>query len=116
MTTTTEAKPIAMQHLSEIERRIIRKLVKTILEAGYIIKVRDEEDVVQDYTCDRNEILHAIGHTDMTTLVVRPVDPLGRPSFISLVHGNDNDVISDYGMSIAELVRPAEILADELDY
>lgn len=113
-----------IEHASEIERRIVGKLVECLFSAGYVITVNDgEEDVLVGMTAGKEDLIwKALASTDADTLRVSnhyindSAEALKRPkhSFVLLVWGNDADVISDYGVSLEEVIAPANELAESL--
>jgi len=80
--------------------RVIKRLIKEILEQGYLIYVADEEELVLTRSRNATAILDAIGNTEAT--VINVVDPLieDRIGHFLLVHDNSmyaEEVIADYG-------------------
>lgn len=89
-------------HLST-ERQIVDKLIDTILaNPTYTISVYDGGAWSLAASRDKEKITAEIAATDETTLRVRDTGSAdeGRPArvvgWVSLIHGNDADVISDY--------------------
>lgn len=110
----------AIENASDVECRIVGKLVRDLIAAGYVISLNDggEEDVLVGVT-DETLIFKALASSGADTLRVskkgsRPGTPRGT-SFVYLVWGNDCSVISDYGMSLEEIMRPALALSNELE-
>ncbi|AET42313.1 hypothetical protein DSS3P1_23 [Ruegeria phage DSS3-P1] len=106
-------------HLPVIEGQVIGKLLDTILaDPELYIEVHDEVEVSVELTRDRAAIERETAATGLTYYVVFRENPIGdrRIGFITLVHGKDEDVISDYtdNEEIAALVRPAEELSEKL--
>jgi len=106
-------------HASEIEKRIVYRVVTDLLAAGYVITVYDGQDEVLVGITDEKLIWPALSSTDADTLRVskrgsHPATPRGT-SFVYLVWGNDCDVISDYGVSLEHVLLDANRLAEELD-
>jgi hypothetical protein len=78
-----------------IERKIIELLLDTLFENGAKkIEVFDSEETSCEPTSDRKQIEEAIGITDETTLFICGESGL-RESFVWLVHGNGEDLITD---------------------
>lgn len=76
------------EFVSNIERRIITRILKRALAKGYSITVNDgEEDVVT--STDLATLQAEIGHTCETYLIIKDV------GWIWLVHGNEEDVVTD---------------------
>lgn len=83
-------------HLA-VERGIVDALIREAIARGMLIRVYDGEEWAHDVpTADYAEITREIAATDMTTLrLFWPV--AARPAGdILLVHGNGEDVVSDY--------------------
>lgn len=100
----TDLPPIP--HASEIEKRIVGKLVEALLAAGYTIGVNDGEDDVVSPNCNDAEIIYkALASTDADILLVRNPGT-GLKSFVALVWGNDAEIISDYGISLDAIIEP----------
>lgn len=102
-----------IENASEIERRIVGKLVTDLLAAGFAISVNDGEETTLEDSTDLAAICAAMGSTDSDNLYVsKPGLTPGR--WILLVWGNDVDVISDYSMSLEPFIAPANDLAEAL--
>jgi hypothetical protein len=88
----------SFKDISIIEQRIIRKLVNKAIGMGYEISVHDGEEfaVRKEIVC--SVILNEIGATDETTLhfYLNGI----RQGWILLIHGNDEDVVSDYSDNV----------------
>lgn len=100
-----------------VERRIVERVVKDLLKAGYQISVDDGGCVTLKRSRDRGAILAALATTDEDTLYVHKPDaaPGERAnSFVLLIYGNGEDIISDYGVSLEEVLSGANALADKL--
>ncbi|TXR49878.1 hypothetical protein [Phyllobacterium endophyticum] len=82
------------EHLSHIEKRIIKLVIEGALRRGWTIAVYDGEEWVLKPSSDAAAILKETAATDETVYSFRDEDgkTLGRMYF---VHGNDEDVISD---------------------
>jgi hypothetical protein len=102
-------------HASDVEKRIVGKVVELLLEAGYSITVNDGEDDTVEKSRDPVAIFPALCSTDADTLFVSLPGARTHFSFVLLVWGNDCDVISNYGMSLDAILKPANDLADELE-
>ena len=98
------------------ERMIVGKLVRDLLAADYVITVYDGEEDALVGSTDEVAIFKALASTDTDTLRVSKRGAAGgKFSFVLLVWGNDCDIISDYGISLEDVVRPALNLSEELD-
>ena len=103
-----------IKNASEIECRIVGKVVNDLLAAGYTVGVNDgEDDVVKPTNTDASVIFAALASTDMDCLLVRKPGS-SMKSFVALVWGNGVDVISDYGTSLETTLADANALAAEL--
>lgn len=101
-----------IKNASEIEQRIVGKVITDLLDADYFISVNDGEDDVVTDSKDAAEIFAALASTDTDTIHV--THPRKKRSFVFLVWGNDVDVISDYGVSLEDVLAGANALAEEL--
>lgn len=87
-----------------VENIIIRRLVGDLLKAGATISVQDGEEVVLQRSTKKHDILGAMQTTDEDRLFVHIPD---KPaSFVYLIYGNGEDVISDYGVSLEPIIAP----------
>lgn len=87
-----------MKDLNPTERRIIASVIAAALRDGLQISVNDGEETTVSRSTDRAAIADAIGTTDETTLTFwapKPDKAATRVGAIWLVHGNEEDVISD---------------------
>lgn len=82
------------------EARIITRLVRQILAAGHRIDARDEEAEDAVVTRTVAETLDRIGHTEQTVLDIyadaKSVADETPHGWFCLIHGNGEDVISDF--------------------
>lgn len=88
-------------HLSLVEGRVIGALIDVILaDPANLIEVHDECEMAVKATRDRAAIEKETAATGITYFVVyrRPAHCEGqeRQGFIMLVHGNEDDVLTDY--------------------
>lgn len=97
-----------------IERRIVRRAVRTVIAAGYSVSVYDGEGYSVKRSRKVSEIMANIGATDTDQLRLR--DAEGNPAgMILCVYGNDgHDVIADYSASLEEILGPVNVYADTL--
>lgn len=98
------------------EKLIVGRLVETLLAAGFTLSVHDDcegrgETVLKQST-DKAAIFAALASTDGDILYVHKPD--GKKSFVTLIWGNGTDIISDYGMSLDDIITPVNFYADEL--
>ena len=80
--------------------RIIKRLVKEILDRGYHIAVSDEEEPSLRPSRDATAILDAIGNTEVTVLNVVDMFTTHRIGHFLLIHDismDPEEIIADYG-------------------
>lgn len=111
MSLTTELNLAPIPHASTNEKLIVGKLVADLLAAGYALSVFDGGATTVEKSTDPAVIFPALSSTDSDILYAYKD---AKRSFVLLIWGNDCDVISDYGMSLDDVIRPANFLADEL--
>lgn len=102
-----------IEHASEIERRIVGKLVQDALAGGYSLSVWDGEEMTVVESTDPDEIYKALASTDSDILYIHTREK--NPPGVVLVWGNDCAVVSDYNTSLDGLLAGASALADELE-
>jgi hypothetical protein len=104
---TAAQRAVAKRHA--IEKRIARRLVQTLLKAGYLVSVYDGGAFPVKRSNKLTEILAGMFSTDIDTLKLRLASaPDAVAGFVQLVYGNDGyDVISDYSTSLDEPVMNA---------
>ena len=74
------------------EQAIARRILKAILAAGYSVRVHDEEGETSGATQDEATAWNDMGETGVDTLVVLNGRRIGS---ITLIWGNDEDLVSD---------------------
>lgn len=98
-----------------IEREVVSKVVDSLLDAGYLLSVEDEEndeDFIEKST-DKAAIMEAMFSMDDDTLVAYTKDG-GEDAFawVKFIYGNDgHDVIHDYTTNLESVLKAAEDLA-----
>lgn len=102
----------AISHATDNEKRIVGKLVTDFLEQGIGITVNDGEETVLLNSTDPDAIYAALGSTGQDNIYVMIS---GKRKWISLVWGNDVDVISYYHVSLEPYLAGANALANEID-
>lgn len=94
----------------EIERRVIRKYLMTLIKAGYILNVCDGEEQHAP-TGKVTELLEQITAVDEARVIVRAA---GTSSFLFFVMGNaPGEVLNDYGVSLEEVIAPINEWAEQ---
>lgn len=94
------------------ERDIVDRLIRAALDRGYLISVHDgEEYTAVKRSADYEAITAEVAATDETIFVIRTADHV-RLGSVTLIHGNDADVISDYtdNAELAALILWVEML------
>jgi hypothetical protein len=87
----------------DLERRIARRAVNGLLEAGYQLSVFDGEEITVKRSEKPGVIMHALGTTDEDKLIVhaprsKTDKNAPRVGFVWLVYGNSGyDLIADFG-------------------
>jgi hypothetical protein len=101
----------------ETERRIVSRIVKDAIKAGYSMSVYDGEEWVLKSCNEYQKTMRALFSTDEDTILFKTNDnrTVGR---VYLVYGNDDgfDVICDYTANevTENLLKGAEQLAEDL--
>jgi hypothetical protein len=94
-----------------VERRIVRRVVRALLAADYEITVDNGDDDYEiPWSRDFKVVNAALFATDEEHLLVRKtVGADLKNSFVFLVYGNDGwDVICDYGLSLDPIIEPIQ--------
>jgi hypothetical protein len=87
--------------MSPIEKVIVTKLVHLALDQGYAISVFDGEDYPLKRSRNEDQILDALASSDSDDLVLRDTEHGHRIGSITLIWGNDVEVISDHSDNAA---------------
>lgn len=102
--------------MQDIETKIAAYTIALALKRGFLVSIEDEEDVAVHPTTDRQELLSAMGQTDLSWVVLWSAagERLGS---IVFVHGNGVDVIGDYTdrEEVETIAVPAMHFAEALD-
>ena len=109
-----------MRHMSyenrvKVENTIIRVALRAGLALGWSVTVESYDD--EEITKSRKitEIVKALRATDYDNIKFYDKDGKYQGK-IFLVHGNDPwEIISDYSISIEEIVKPAMEKAEEIE-
>ena len=89
----------------QTESKIIRKAAKALLTEGYSIRVHDGTEFATDKTTKITEIMAECFATDTTSFIV--YDAMNtRAGWIQFIHGNGEDVISDYTTNLDTIMEP----------
>lgn len=103
-------------HASDIEKRIVGKLVADLLAAGHNISVHNGGDTAELFcSIDADEIYKELAASDQDELVMRNNATGTKSGWVRLVWGNGVDVISDYTTNLEKVLADANALACEID-
>lgn len=108
-----------IEHASEIEQRIVGKLINDLLDGGHALSIWNGGDEAElAHSTDAGAIYKALAASDEDEISVYVRSKPGewrRRGWIQLVWGNDTAVISDYSVNIEDLVSGAINIASELE-
>jgi hypothetical protein len=105
-----------IENASEIEKRIVGKLVRDILAAGYCLTIWNGGDEAEIERCaDEVKIFATLAASDQDEVVVYHPSSQHRAGWVHLVWGNDTAVISDYTTNFEAVLAGANALANELE-
>lgn len=103
-----------------LEKRIVKRVVRDLLAAGYEITVNnggDSNEIL--YSTDFKAITAVLFATDSEHLLVRKAEggvSFVYVSFVYLVYGNDGyDVVNDYGVSLEPVMGPINQWIDRME-
>lgn len=99
-----------------VEHDIVTRTVDALLAAGYQLSEQEDGQIVDAPSVakvfTREDLLSLLFDLDDAFLVT---EKDGRSSFVRFVFGNDgHDVISDYGVSLEDVLAPINAYADTL--
>jgi hypothetical protein len=98
----------------EVERRIARRIIDDALAAGYSIDLFDGEEVVLHKGTNADAIMAGMFSSDDDMLFLHKDGK--RIGSVWLIYGNGGyDVVSDYSMSLHDLLQGAGQLAEQLE-
>ena len=80
-----------------VERMIIKLLAEEILKRGHSITVYDGEENALNKSTDLHAILNECGTTEVTVFTLHKGGAV--QGWFTLIHGNHEDVISDYSVT-----------------
>jgi hypothetical protein len=96
----------------QIEKRIIRQAAKSLIEAGFSVRVHDGEEYATEKTTSLVAIMAEVFATEETYFHAFKDGQLAGQ--IWFIHGNGCDVITDNSESMEEVLKPAQDLAESL--
>lgn len=98
-------------HLNElgnpVESLVARVVVIRLLAAGYSIAVNNGEEPTLQASRNYEKILEAMATTDEDHLTV--TKRKSPASFVRLIYGNGDDVLSDFGVSLAPILDSVNV-------
>ena len=96
-----------------IEKRIVHRVVKDALRAGYSVSVFDSEEWTLERSTDFKTIIAAMMTSDEDTIRLR--DKEGKNlGIVFFVYGNDGwDVICDHSVTLEEFLKGANEYAEK---
>jgi hypothetical protein len=101
-------------NVQEAERKIARKIIKDAVAADLSIDVFDGDEFALEKSTDAEAIIGAMFSTDDDRLYFWKDGK--QVGMVWLIYGNSgHDVISDYTMSMDEVLQGALMLSDELE-
>ncbi|MEF2146662.1 MAG: hypothetical protein V3573_14545 [Desulfovibrionaceae bacterium] len=90
--------------MSMIETQIATRVVNSLLDAGYTVGVNDGEEITVRRSTDRTEIMAALETTDEDYILAYDATTGRNISWVWLVWGNDEDLITDYTVNLEPVV------------
>jgi hypothetical protein len=96
----------------KIEKRIIAQVAKSLIRAGFTIRVFDGGEVVTEKTTHLKTIMGEVFATESTSF--RAYRGEHYAGVVCFVHGNGCDVIHDNSVSLEPFLKEASDLADTL--
>jgi hypothetical protein len=108
--------PLApIKDASEIEQRIVGRMVRDMLEAGYTLTIWNGGDEAElERSTDEAKIFATLAASDQDEIEAFHPSSKHRAGWVRLVWGNDCSVISDYTTNFEAVLSGANALADEL--
>ena len=114
-------------HRMAMEKEVVEAVIDALLAAGYEIQVDDGFDVESRASTNKDDVIGALFsknergywtcNFDEADLLAQKAQPPHHTSFVRLVFGNNGwDVISNYGMALDEILKPAMEVCDRLEY
>lgn len=101
---------------SEIEKRIVGRLIHDMLEAGYCLTIWNGGDEAElERSTDEAKIFATLAASDQDEIEAFHPSSKHRAGWVQLVWGNDASVISDYTTNFEAVLAGANALADELE-
>ncbi|MDB5243795.1 MAG: hypothetical protein JWP57_4421 [Spirosoma sp.] len=98
-----------------LELSVVRKVVATMIGAGFLLSVHDGEEITVHRSRTQRDILAALRTVDDDTLIVIGADGkrVGRVYF---VYGNEPwEVVNDYSEALEPQMEVANAYADQIE-
>ena len=96
----------------ELEKRICRRAVKCLLDAGYDVGVNDGGETVLERSTNTRKIYAAMYSTDEDYLLAVDRASGKQIGWVRLIYGNCEDVISDYTTNLEAALKSANDYAE----
>lgn len=97
----------------QLEKRICRKAVRALLDAGYDVGVNDGEETVIERSTNTRKIYAAMYSTDEDYLLAVDRTSGKAIGWVRLIYGNVADVISDYTTNLENVLKPVNDYAEK---
>ncbi len=108
-----------MHIINQLDRRVARRTIKTLLEAGYALGVNDGEETTLERCRTAKTVFDAMFSTDEDYLLVYKKNDAGRfhrCGWVRFIYGEYGwDVINDYTMNLDEVLKPVHAYTDKLE-
>lgn len=102
-----------------VERRIAKRTVDVLLDAGFLLNVNNggNKDELPTPSNKRAAVLNTMFATDDEYLTVYKADsPSVRSGWVRFVYGNDGwDSMSDYTVNLEDTLKPVNVYIDTLE-
>lgn len=96
----------------QIEKRIITQAARSLIEAGYSVRVYDGEEFATEKTTDLTAIMAEVFATEETYLYAYRGDTYA--GLVWFIHGNGCDVMADNSAGLESVLQAATDLAETL--
>jgi hypothetical protein len=89
----------------ELEKKICEKIIDCLWSNGYAVSVYHEGEFLLSDSTDKNLIIDSLFENEADFLIASKKDESDK--FVRLVHGNVEDLISDYTAILEPVIKPA---------
>lgn len=116
--------PAKLSSVAMTENKIMRRTIRDLLAAGYLLSVNDGEEITVHQSINARQVFAAMRTTDEDSLIAYAThSPDGilhaepkRRGAVQFIYGNDGpDVICDYSMSLESTMEGVNAYAASLD-